>query len=80
MKVAAAIAGEDRSSHTFSVLSPDAETACFPSAITAAPETTSEWPSSVRNARPVSRSHAFSVLSSDAETARFCAISIRPPQ
>ena len=57
-------------SHTFSVLSSEAETARRPSGLTATPLTQSEWPSSVRSSRPVSRSHTFSVLSSEAETAR----------
>jgi hypothetical protein len=39
-------------SHTFSVLSRDADTARFPSAVTATPLTESEWPSSVKMAWP----------------------------
>jgi hypothetical protein len=35
-------------SHTFSVLSPDADTARLPSGVTATPSTEAEWPSSVR--------------------------------
>ena len=37
-------------SHTVSVLSEDADTACFPSGVTATSETEEEWPSSVPTA------------------------------
>ena len=57
-------------SHTFSVLSPEAETARRPSGLTATPLTEAEWPASVRSSWPLSRSHTFSVLSREAETAR----------
>src|ERR1039457_6459262 len=57
-------------SHTLSMWSSDAETACSPSGVTATAQT-GEWPSSVRSGRAVSRSHTFSVWSRDAETAPF---------
>jgi len=37
----------------------------FPSGVTATPETESAWPSSVRRARPLSRSHTFEVAFCD---------------
>ena len=48
-------------SHTLSVLSSEAETAGFPSAVTATPLTNEEWPSRVRSSRLLSRSHTFGV-------------------
>src|SRR5271157_520595 len=57
-------------SHNFSVLSPEAEIARRPSALTATPRTQAEWPLSVRSSRPLSTSHTFSLSSSEAETAR----------
>src|SRR2546423_1796630 len=57
-------------SHTFSVLSPDADTARRPSGATATPLTQSEWPRTVGSSRPLSRSHTFSVLSEEGDTAR----------
>jgi hypothetical protein len=47
----------------FQFLDPREERIGFPSGVTATPWTGREWPSSVRNARPVSRFHTFSVLS-----------------
>src|SRR5207302_562691 len=56
-------------SHTFRVLSSDAEMASRPSPLSATPLTLPEWPLKVRSSRPLSTSHAFSVLSSDAQMA-----------
>jgi len=47
-------------SHSFMVLSSDAETARFPSAVTSTPWTGPEWPFSVRNTRPVRSSLTLS--------------------
>ena len=57
-------------SHTFSVVSVEAETARLPSALTATPLTRQSGRAKVRSSRPLSRSHTFSVPSNEAETAR----------
>ncbi|EKD09502.1 hypothetical protein SPLC1_S190030 [Arthrospira platensis C1] len=58
-------------SHSFRVLSLDAETARFPSGAIATAHTEPLCPVRVASSVPVSKSHSFRVLSSDAETARF---------
>src|SRR2546425_915689 len=58
-------------SHTLSVWSSEAETACFPSGVIATAKTPPLWPVRVRRSRPVARSHTLSVLSYEAETACF---------
>ncbi|EKD09503.1 hypothetical protein SPLC1_S190040 [Arthrospira platensis C1] len=58
-------------SHSFRVLSNDAETARFPSGAIATAFTQLLCPVRVASSVPVSKSHSFRVLSLDAETARF---------
>jgi hypothetical protein len=55
-------------SHTFTVLSHDAETTRRPSGVTAHAGTPLVWPRSVASARPVASSQTLSVWSQDAET------------
>jgi hypothetical protein len=47
--------------HTISLRSSDAETARFPSGVTATPWTGLEWPSRVRKTRLALTSHTFSI-------------------
>ena len=66
-------------SRTFSVWSEEEETACFPSAVTATPETESEWLSSQRRPRLLLRSHTFSVLSLEMKPPAFRLPAPLPP-
>src|SRR5207237_236155 len=56
-------------SHTFRVLSSDAEMASRPSPLNATPFTPHEWPLRVRSSHPLSTSNTFRVVSSDAAIA-----------